>query len=156
MGVLSALPLVNVFNACCCGWVICGGIVAAYVLQQNTAVMITPGDGALVGLLAGLIGAFVAVFVSIPIDIMVGPMERAFAQRIVDMAGTMPPEMRDFLDRYGRGGAEGLAFFVVGKIVLLMFSLVAGAIFSTIGGTLGALLFKKEPPPGVLDVPPAS
>src|SRR5205823_2548230 len=107
MGVLSALPLVNVFNVCCCGWVICGGVVAAYVLQQNTATMITPGDGALVGLLAGLIGAFIAVFVSIPLDILVGPMERAFAQRIVDMAGTMPPEMRDFLDRYSRGGAAG-------------------------------------------------
>ena len=156
MGVLSALPLVNVFNVCCCGWVICGGVVAAYVLQQNTATMITPGDGALVGLLAGLIGAFIAVFVSIPLDILVGPMERAFAQRIVDMAGTMPPEMRDFLDRYSRGGAEGSAFFVVGKIIGLMFWLVAGAIFSTIGGTLGALMFKKPPPPGVIDIPPAS
>ncbi len=156
MGVLSALPLVNVFNACCCGWVICGGVVAAYVLQQNTAAMITPGDGALVGLLAGLIGAFIAVLVSIPIDILVGPMERAFAERIVDMAGTMPPEWRDFLDRYSRRGAEGFALFVVGKIVGLMFWIVAGSIFSTIGGTLGALLFKKEPPPGVIDIPPAS
>jgi hypothetical protein len=156
MGVLSALPLVNVFNVCCCGWVICGGLVAAYVLQQNTAVMITPGDGALVGLLAGLMGAFIAVFVSIPIDILVGPMERRFAEQIVDMAGTMPPEMRDFLGRYSRGGAEGFGYFVIGKIVALMFWLVAGAIFSTIGGALGALLFKKPPPPAVVDVPPAS
>ena len=156
MGVLSALPLVSLFNVCCCGWVICGGVVAAYVLQQNTAAMITPGDGALVGLLAGLVGAFVAVFVSIPIDILVGPMERAFAERIVDMAGSMPPEMRDFLDRYSRGRADGAAFFVVGKIVGLMFWLVAGAIFSTIGGALGALMFKKPPPPAVIDVPPAS
>jgi len=156
MGVLSALPLVNVFNVCCCGWVICGGVVAAYVLQQNTAAAITPGDGALVGLLAGLSGAFVAVFVSIPIDILVGPMERAFAQRIVDMAGTMPPEMREFLDRYSRGGAEGSAFFILGKIAGLVFWLVAGAIFSTIGGTIGAMIFKKEPPPGVIDIPPVS
>ena len=44
MGVLSALPLVNVFNVCCCGWVICGGVVAAYLLQQNSAEAITPPE----------------------------------------------------------------------------------------------------------------
>jgi len=156
MGVLSALPLVNVFNVCCCGWVICGGVVAAYLLQQNSAEAITPGDGALVGLLAGLIGSLAEVVVSIPIDLAVGPMERAFAQRIVDMAGSMPPEMREFLDRYSRGGAEGPAFFILGKIAGLVFWLVAGGIFSTLGGTLGAMIFKKTPPPGVIDVPPAS
>ena len=31
MGVLSALPLVGPFgNACCCLWVVSGGLVAAY------------------------------------------------------------------------------------------------------------------------------
>src|SRR5205814_1251056 len=59
MGVLSALPLVNAANICCCLWVIAGGAVAAYLLQQNQTMPIAPGDGALVGLFAGIIGAFV-------------------------------------------------------------------------------------------------
>ena len=58
MGVLSALPLVAAGN-CCCLWVISGGAIAAYLLQQNQTAPLTPADGALVGLLAGLIGAIV-------------------------------------------------------------------------------------------------
>ena len=35
LGVLSALPIVNIGNACCCLWVIAGGVAAAYLLQNN-------------------------------------------------------------------------------------------------------------------------
>jgi len=59
MGVLSALPVISAGNACCCLWVVSGGVVAAYLFQQNTSRPITPGDGAMVGLLAGFIGALV-------------------------------------------------------------------------------------------------
>jgi hypothetical protein len=107
MGVLSALPLVGpVGNICCCLWVVSGGLVAAYVLQQNMAAPITAGDGAVVGLLAGLMGALVHTLVSIPLDFLIGPMERAMALR-----------------------------------------------FMTLGGVIGAALFRKNPPPpGVIDV----
>ena len=59
VGVLSALPLISVGNLCCCLWIVSGGVVAAYVLQQNQTAPIAAGDGALVGLLAGVAGAFV-------------------------------------------------------------------------------------------------
>jgi len=117
MGVLSALPLISVGNVCCCLWVIGGGLVAAYLLQQNQATPITPGDGALVGLLAGLIGALVQVVVSIPISMVVGPMERAMAQRLLEMAGNVPPEMREMFERYsGEGGS--MAFAIIGLMAL--------------------------------------
>ncbi len=145
MGVLSALPIIAAGN-CCCLWVIAGGLVAAYVLQQNQSTPITPADGALVGLLAGLIGAVVQVALSIPIGLLVGPMERAVVQRILDMAGTMPPEMRDTLERYGREG-QGAATFLVVRMVSFVAFLFIGAIFSTLGGLLGAAIFKKPAPP---------
>jgi len=154
MGVLSALPLIGpAGNACCCLWVLSGGLIAAYVLQQNTAIAITPGDGALVGLLAGLIGAVVHTAISIPLDLLLGPMERAMALRFIDR---MPPEFRDMFERYGiRNGEVSGVMFVIGHIVGLMFWTFVGAIFSTIGGVLGAALFKKNPPPppGTIDVP---
>jgi hypothetical protein len=153
MGVLSALPLVSVGNVCCCLWVICGGLLAAYLLQQNQSMPITPGDGALVGLLAGLAGAVVQVFISIPISIVVGPMERAMVQRFVEAAGNMPPEVRDVFERYG-GQDRSTAFMLVGRVFALFFWLCIGAIFSTIGGLLGALIFKRDLPPGVIDVAP--
>ena len=155
MGVLSSLPLVSAGNVCCCLWVIGGGVLAAYLFQQNQAAPITPGDGALVGLLAGLIGAVVQAIVSVPINFLIGPMERAMVQRFVDMAGNMPPELRDMFDRYGNPDAPAAAFFIVAKMFALMVWLCIGAVFSTLGGLLGALIFKKNLPPGTIDVTPS-
>jgi hypothetical protein len=153
MGVLSALPFVSAGNLCCCLWVIAGGVVAAYVLQQNESAPITPADGALVGLLAGLLGAVIQVVISIPITFVVAPMERALMQRILDMAGNMPGDMRDMMEQYGRGG-RSLAFVIVARTVAFMFWLSVGAIFSTIGGLVGAAIFRKQTPPGTIDVMP--
>ena len=156
MGVLSALPLMGaVGNACCCMWVVVGGLLAAYLLQANRTTAITPSDGLLVGLLAGLIGAAVHTAVSIPLDLMLGPAERAMAERFIEMA---PPEVRDTVEPWiGRDRELTGAFFIVGHIVGFMFWSCAGAIFGSIGGVLGAAVFKKRLPPGTVDViPPAN
>jgi len=155
MGVLSALPIVSAGNFCCCLWVISGGAVAAYLFQQNQTTPITPGDGALVGLLAGLVGAFVQLMVAIPVGVLIAPMERAMLQRVIEIAGSMPPEMRDAIERYSNTQGEGgIVLLVVKQVVSLMVWLCVGAVFSTIGGLLGALVFKKPTPPAVIDLPP--
>jgi hypothetical protein len=155
MGVLSALPIISAGNVCCCLWVISGGAVAAYLYQQNRPTPMTPADGALVGLLAGLAGALVRTLVAIPIDILVAPMEQALLQRVLDM-GTLPPEARDMFGRFGRDGAIGSGYYIVGRLVGLMFWMFVGGVFSTLGGVLGALVFKKQTPPGVVDIPPTA
>jgi hypothetical protein len=159
MGVLSALPLVAAGNLCCCLWVVSGGAIGAYLLQQNQSTPITPGDGALVGLLAGIIGAFVQFVIAIPIGILVAPLERAMLQRFIEMAGSMPPEMRDALTRYtGTGGEVSIGVMIVRKVAELIMWLFVGAIFSTLGGLLGAMIFRRQSPPeqpGVIDIPPA-
>ncbi len=139
---------------CCCLWVLSGGIVAAYVLQQEQAAPITPGDGALVGLLAGLCGAVIEVVVSIPITLLAGPIYRELLQRATEMAGSMPLEMRDALERYSRSGAAHGAMLVIGSVLELMLWLFLGAIFSTIGGLIGSAIFKKPAQQGPIDVTP--
>jgi hypothetical protein len=154
MGVLSALPIVAAGNLCCCLWLVSGGAIAAYLLQQHQTAPLTPADGALVGLMAGLIGAFVRFVVAIPIDLMLAPMEHAMLQRIIDM-GTLPPEARDVLERYaGREGELSGAFSIISRFVGLIFWLFLGAVFSTIGGLIGALIFRKETLPGTIDIIP--
>jgi hypothetical protein len=154
MGVLSALPIVSAGNFCCCLWVVSGGVIAAYLLQQNQPGTITPADGALVGLLAGLIGAVVYFVVKIPIDFLMAPIERAMLQRILD-SGTMPPEWRDVIERYSGDRDVSVAFQIVGRIVGMMFWMFIGAIFSTIGGLVGSMIFRKDtPPPGAIEIPP--
>ena len=160
MGVLSALPIISAGNVCCCLWVVSGGLVAAYVLQQQEPTPIAQGDGALAGLLAGLVGAVVYLALSIPTTFLVAPMERAVFQRILDNAGNMPPEFREFFETYGQGGRYSTTMHVARFGIGFVMMLVVGAIFSTLGGLLGAIFFRKPLPPGTIDVtptpPPAS
>ena len=144
-GVLSALPFIGAFNACCCLWIVTGGVTAAYLLQDREPNSIQVGDGALVGLMAGVIGAFVYLILSIPITLLMAPMMSAFTDRIVN-EGNFPPEVREMLTS-GIGTAAGiiLAFFAY---------LAAGIVFSTLGGILGTLIFRKPARPPVIDVPP--
>jgi hypothetical protein len=150
VGVLSALPIISAGNLCCCLWVISGGVVAAYVLQLNQAAPITPGDGALAGLFAGLVGAGIYLVLSIPITMLMAPMERVIMDRVIE-SGDVPPEFREFLAGYRGGALRLLAGFIS--------MLVAGAIFSTLGGVIGTAIFKKPLPPatpgtpGIIDVP---
>ena len=156
MGVLSALPLVGAANLCCCLWVVTGGGVAAYLLQQNQSTPITPGDGALVGLLAGLVGAVVTSVLAIPISLMMAPVQQAISERILEMPGEMPPWIRDAIERSSRQGVS-FALQVAFWFMSLLLYLVLGGIFSTVGGVLGALIFKKAPTPPVpeaVDQPP--
>jgi hypothetical protein len=121
-----------------------GGAVAAYVLQQNQSTPIPPGDGALAGLLAGLAGAIIFLVLSIPITLVMAPMQRVMIERVIE-SGRMPPEFRELAGSYAGG--------LVGLIVGFVFQLVAGAIFATLGGLLGAAIFKKQLPPGATDGP---
>jgi len=144
LGVLSALPLVGALNLCCCLWVVTGGVLASYVLQANTDVPITAGDGAIVGLMSGLVGAFVYAFVSLPVNLLMGPLQQRAMSRLADIVPNLPPEVRDALG--SAGSAEMAAAGAVMGFVAMLF---AGAVFATAGGFLGYVFFRKK------DAPPA-
>ncbi len=150
IGVLSALPIINFAN-CCCLWVIGGGVLATYLMQQNHPYPIAAADGALVGLLAGLVGGLLSTLLSIPIEMMIGPFQRQFMERILSSNPDIPEETRRMLENMNVG-AVAIAF-------KLVFSVFIGAVFGMLGGLLGVALFKKKdlpPPPGSVEVlPPA-
>lgn len=140
VGVLSALPLVSAGNICCCLWVVLGGVTAAYLLQQNQPGPITAGDGALAGLIAGAIGAGIYLVLSIPVTLFVAPFERALFERMSQGGDSMPPELRGIMD-----GPAGAAIRLMLGFVFMLF---AGPVFATLGGLLGAALFRKAPSAG--------
>jgi hypothetical protein len=150
IGVLSALPLVNLGNCCCCLWVVLGGVLATYLRQQNFPFEMTAAEGALVGLFAGLIGGLLGAVLSIPIEMMMAPIQREWIERILSSNPELPAEMRDMVDTMAVGPAA-LVFRFVANIVL-------GAIFGMLGGLLGVAIFKKNvpppPPPGTVEVLP--
>jgi hypothetical protein len=93
IGVLSALPLVNIAN-CCCLWVIGGGVLATYLMQQNHPFPISSADGALVGLLAGLFGGLLWAVLSIPVEMMMAPFQQRLFERILSSNPDIPDETR--------------------------------------------------------------
>lgn len=149
IGILSALPVVSWGN-CCCLWIISGGLLAAYLDQQQDPQPTTIGRGAFAGFLAGIIGALVWLIVSLGLDVVLAPMRERIAGMLVQIARDMPPDARAVLESYGAASPLGYAFD-------FFFLLVAGAIFSTLGGMLGAAFFRNDVPPalgGPIQPPP--
>jgi hypothetical protein len=59
------------------------------------------------------------------------------------------------IDQFTRRSAEaGIGLILIRRAVVFMVMLVVGSIFSTIGGLLGAVIFRKSAPPGTIDIPP--
>jgi hypothetical protein len=139
IGVLSALPLINIGNCCCCLWVLMGGALAVYLRQQNSPYSVPASEGALVGLLAGLIGGVVAGLLSIPLQAMTSGFQQQILERILSTNPDMPAEARDAMERW----ATGSALQTVGALI----NVVVFTIFGMLGGLLGVAVFKKNAPP---------
>lgn len=134
-GVLSALPIVSLAN-CCCLWLVGGGVVAAYLLQQSQPQPLTAGDGAIVGCLAGVFGAVVHSAVSIPVQLVTGPIQEQMAEALRGNAD-LPPEVAEMLNQVGSAGPVVFLF-------MFFFMLLLGMMFSTLGGVLGAVVFGRR------------
>src|SRR5258705_5511305 len=150
IGVLSALPIINIGN-CCCLWVLGGGVLATYLMQQNHPYPVAAADGALVGLLAGLLGGLLGALLSIPVEMMMGPIQKQMLERILSSNQDIPEETKRMLENMNVGA--------LAIMVKLVFSVVIGAVFGMLGGLLGVAIFKKKDlprPPGTVEVlPPA-
>lgn len=145
IGVLSALPIVNVAN-CCCLWITGGGLLAGYLAQQEDPRPLTLGGGALVGLLAGIAGAVVWLVAALALDVLVAPLQERMVAEMLRSATDMPPEVRAWLEMLGNRASTPFRLAAG-----FMFQLLAGTVFATLGGTLAAVVFRRDAPP---EVPP--
>lgn len=139
IGVMSALPIINLGNCCCCLWVLAGGVLAVYLRQQNSVIPITAAEGAMMGLLAGVIGGVIWVVLSIPIQALMGPMQQEWMARLMAGNEDMPPEAREMMEKMMAGNAVRAA----GAII----NIIASTIFGLLGGLLGVAIFKRNAPP---------
>ena len=145
-GVLSALPIVSIAN-CCCLWLVGGGAVTAYLIQQGQPDPIGLSDGSVGGFLAGVFGAVVHTIVSIPVQMLTRPIQEEIAEMLRGSAD-VPPDVVEMIDQLS--GAGPVAMLVVFVVMLL-----AGMVFSTLGGLLGAVVFRRNRPMGTPVAPDA-
>jgi hypothetical protein len=139
IGVMSALPIINAGNCCCCLWVLAGGVLAVYLRRQNAPHAIDAAEGALMGLLAGFIGGIIGVILSIPVQMMFGPIQEEWMGRILARNEDLPPEAREMAERLLAGNAMRVA----GALI----NIVTSVIFGMLGGLLGVAILKKNAPP---------
>ena len=139
IGVLSALPVINAGNCCCCLWIVAGGVLTVYLRQQNMPGQIDAAEGALLGLVAGLVGGIIAAVLSIPIQMLLGPFQQDLLNRVLAGNEDLPPEMRDVLQRATAGGAI--------RAVTMLVNVVISTVFGLLGGLLGVAIFKRSAPP---------
>jgi hypothetical protein len=142
IGVLSALPIVNLAN-CCCLWILGGGAIAAYLARQQHPGPFGLMDGARVGFRAGIFGAVIWLFASTVVDLLVAPLQQSAADFMLRSATDVPPEVREWLQNIGNS-----ASLPARMIVGFFFQLFIAAPFAALGGLLSAAVFARpaEPP----------
>ncbi len=144
IGLLSAIPFVNLANICCCLWAILGGIITSYLYIKSSPVPAQAGDGAVLGALAGLIGAVIYLVVGIPISILLGD---AMIRVMTGMIEGVDPAQAELLRRQMEASQNIVSVIIQSLIVAVLL-----VVFSTIGGLLAVPIFEKRkvemaPPP---------
>lgn len=143
IGVLSSLPVINAANACCCLWVVVGGVLTVYLQQQSRPTPVESGEAALSGLMAGVVGAVIYLLVM------------TFLLNSADVSAAINERLRATLEENPQVPAETRALvlsalngrnlvILIGVITLPMY-----AVFSMLGSLLGLAIFKKKAPANV-------
>jgi hypothetical protein len=148
LGVLSAIPFVNIVNVCCCAWAILGGALATNFYVKGSARPATPADGAVLGILAGVVGGLIYVVLGVPLALAFGNVMGAAVTNIIAQQDPTQAEAIRAQMAASTSVAGALMNHIIGGIVL--------AVFATVGGLLGVPLFEKRkggptappPPPG--------
>ncbi|MEE4311904.1 MAG: hypothetical protein V2J62_08520 [candidate division KSB1 bacterium] len=135
MGVISAVPGLNMINCLCCAGVILGGFFAVYFYKKNLGdTELNYSDGALLGALAGVFGALIGALLSAIIGVNFDQM----FQQMMQYSDEIPQEAIEMIENLQNN--KGALF-----IMSAAMGLVIDVIFGLLGGILGvAILGKKK------------
>ncbi len=134
-GVLSGIPLINCL---CCLWIIGGGILASYFLAKGSPLVLTAGDGAIVGIFTGIIAAVVEVVVNIPFSAVSEKIVQGVLDRFSQFYEEMPSGWESWL------GNRGFESSIVWNILGLVVSIIIFSALGALGGIIGMSFFGKK------------
>ncbi|MCP9493804.1 MAG: hypothetical protein MSG64_05030 [Pyrinomonadaceae bacterium MAG19_C2-C3] len=139
LGILSAIPFVNIANVCCCLWAIAGGALAAYLYIKRSAadsLSVSIGDGAMLGGIAGLIGAAIYIVIGIPLNYVAGNAMMGMLLNVLDSADPAQAEVLRAQMAQGQSFTQTLLTGLLWGLMLV--------IFSVVGGVLSVVIFGKR------------
>jgi hypothetical protein len=137
IGVLSALPVVSAANACCCLWVVVGGVLTAYLQQSARPEPLDTGEAALGGLIAGVVGA--VLYLLVLVLMLSGEIGQSVTEQLraaLESNPQIPTEVRDRVLAITAGGSFVLLF---GVIMVPVYG-----VFAMLGALLGVNFFRKK------------
>lgn len=137
MGVISAVPGLNLINCLCCAGVMLGG--AAAVFESADGMKL----GALAGVFGGIIGTILTIIVLKTVGNVSGEMMLGLMEGFRDK---MPPESWDQM-------SEGMLSDEIPALNLAI-GFVFDILFGLIGGLIGYQLFKPKQPMMNVQPPP--
>jgi hypothetical protein len=142
IGVLSALPIVNTANLCCCLWVVVGGGLTTYLLQQARPEPVEASEAAIFGLIAGLVGG--VLYVAATAVLLSGALGAQFVDQLREAMGNNPEIPAEVRDRMIDLTGSGALALIVAAVTIPTY-----AVFSMAGALIGVALFRKKvlPPP---------
>lgn len=128
MVLLSNVPFLSLINCLLCAGLWLGGMAAVWFYRRQTGgQVVTPGQGALLGVVAGLIGAIVSTIIS-----SVFGADAIQAAINADPTGQVGSMLGGFV-----GG--GVTFFIS-----FIFNIILYPVFGAIGGAIFTLLTKPK------------
>ncbi len=137
-GLLSTSYL-GMINMLCCAGVIIGAVVAVWHYTDSNEITISAGQGAVLGLLAALVGwafSFVLNYVLIKAGIR---SDLVISQFFLDRFGdNMPAEQYDQMLDQMTAEMTFAKYFMSA-----IWGLLASVAFGSVGGMIGAMIFKK-------------
>lgn len=151
LGVLSAIPFVNIAN-CCCLWVLLGGALATYLYIKSSPTPVQIGEGAMLGVMAGVIGGLINLFIGVPLNILVGnPIAGLMVKLMERLNPQQADAVRQQLEQQTSGPfSEQLLRALPGAI----FGFLIIVAFATVGGLVAVPLFEKRKGEAALPPPP--
>ena len=150
LGLLSAIPFVNLGNCLCCLWVVGGGALAANFYIKKAPEPVSVGEGALVGLLAGLIGTVIVLFVGLPLALLTGPLMQNMIVKLYEQAS--PELARAMETELAKQAGLSMGEKFLQMLPFQLLSLVITVAMATVGGVIGVSLFEKRK--GQMGLPP--
>lgn len=152
LGVLTAIPFVNLVNVCCCCWAVLGGAIAANLYIKKSPTPVSVGEGALLGLMSGVIGTVVAWIIGIPLSLIIGDY---FSPLLVKMFESIDPRAaEDFRRQLELQQNQPFTQKLPAMMVSMMIAIVVYPAFSTLGGLISTAIFEKRKGAGTPPMPP--
>ena len=143
MGILSAVPLIQMGNCLCCMWILLGGAFSAVLYRRTLSdpSSMTAGDGAMQGLLAGIFGALFGALLGYMLMAFTGYRPgQEFLEMFMENSDDVPVEFEEMVDEFKN--FQGFSAF--SAVFKLAGDLIMDTIFGVLGGLLGVALSKPK------------